>query len=72
MASGAHQVTILKLLAEVGAGCERLLAESIKDVPVRDVQADEIWEYVRLQGRDEDAEEHPGPGGGVLLLLHRA
>ncbi|HXO29946.1 MAG TPA: IS1 family transposase [Thermoanaerobaculia bacterium] len=47
--TGAHQVTILKLLAEVGAGCERLLTESIKDVPVRDVQADEVWGYVRCK-----------------------
>jgi transposase-like protein/IS1 family transposase len=47
--TGAHQVTILKLLAEVGAGCERLLSESIKDVPVRDVQADEVWGYVRCK-----------------------
>lgn len=47
--TGTHQVTILRLLAEVGAGCERLLAESIKDVSVRDVQADEVWGYVRCK-----------------------
>jgi transposase-like protein/IS1 family transposase len=47
--TGAHQGTILKLLAEVGAGCERLLSESIKDVQVRDVQADEVWGYVRCK-----------------------
>jgi len=47
--TGAHQVTILKLLAEVGAGCERLLAESIKGVAVRDVQADEVWGYVHCK-----------------------
>ena len=47
--TGAHQVTILKLLAEVGAGCERLLSETVKNVPVRDVQADEIWGYVHCK-----------------------
>ncbi|HLX08474.1 MAG TPA: hypothetical protein VKY89_11500, partial [Thermoanaerobaculia bacterium] len=47
--TGAHQVTILKLLAEVGAGSERLLAESIKGVAVRDVQADEVWGYVHCK-----------------------
>jgi transposase-like protein/IS1 family transposase len=47
--TGCHQVTILKLLTEVGAGCERLLAERVKDVPVRDVQADEVWGYVHCK-----------------------
>jgi transposase-like protein len=47
--TGAHQVTILKLLAEVGAGCERMLSELVKGVPVRDVEADEVWGYVHCK-----------------------
>jgi transposase-like protein/IS1 family transposase len=47
--TGCHQVTILKLLVEVGAGCERMLAERIKAVPVQDVQADEVWGYVHCK-----------------------
>jgi transposase-like protein/IS1 family transposase len=47
--TGLHRVTILRLLSEVGAGCERLLAAMVKDVPVQDVQADEVWGYVRCK-----------------------
>lgn len=41
--------TILKLLVQVGEGCERMMAETIKGVPVADVQADEIWTYIRAK-----------------------
>jgi transposase-like protein/IS1 family transposase len=41
--------TILKLLVQVGEGCERMMAETIKGVSVADVQADEIWTYVRAK-----------------------
>jgi IS1 family transposase len=41
--------TILKLLVQVGEGCERMLAETVKAVPVRDVQADELWTYIRAK-----------------------
>src|SRR5688572_12707745 len=41
--SGVHQGTILKLLVQAGEGCERMLAEQVRDVPVADVQCDELW-----------------------------
>jgi len=47
--TGTEKKTILRLLVQVGAGCERLLAETVKDVPVQDVQSDEIWGYVRCK-----------------------
>ncbi|HEV3074849.1 MAG TPA: IS1 family transposase [Thermoanaerobaculia bacterium] len=47
--TGCHQGTILKLLTEVGAGCEQLLSETVKNVAVEDVQADEVWGYVRCK-----------------------
>jgi transposase-like protein len=47
--TGCHQATILKLLTEVGAGCERMLAERIKGLAVRDVQGDEIWTYIGMK-----------------------
>jgi transposase-like protein len=47
--TGTEKKTILRLLAQVGADCERLLAERVKDVPVQDVQSDEVWGYVRCK-----------------------
>jgi transposase-like protein/IS1 family transposase len=45
--TGIEKKTILRLLVQVGEGCERLLSEVIKNVTVTDVQADEIWSYIR-------------------------
>lgn len=47
--TGVHRDTILDLLVLAGEKCERLLSEKIKNVPVRDVQADEIWGFVGMK-----------------------
>jgi IS1 family transposase len=40
-----HRDTILRLLVLAGERCQRLMEEKIKSLPVRDVQADEIWGF---------------------------
>lgn len=47
--TGTEKKTILRLLVQVGEGCERMLAETVKAVPVQDVQADELWTYIRCK-----------------------
>ncbi len=41
-----HHTTILKLLALAGEKCERIMAEKIRNVEVRDVECDELWAFV--------------------------
>jgi transposase-like protein len=41
-----HRDTILRLLVLVGETCEKLMGRVIVNVPVQDVQCDEIWGYV--------------------------
>lgn len=47
--TGAHQQTILDLLVIAGEKCERIMNAKIKDVPVKDVEADEIWSFVKMK-----------------------
>jgi transposase-like protein/IS1 family transposase len=42
-----HRDTILRLLVLVGGKCERIMGRLIVNVPVTDVQCDEIWAYVQ-------------------------
>lgn len=42
-----HHATILKLLALAGEKCERIMADKIRKVEVRDVEADEVRAYIR-------------------------
>lgn len=53
--TGVHRDTILDLLVLAGEKCERLLSERIKGLPVKDVQADEMWGFV---GMKEKAKKH--------------
>src|SRR5579863_949094 len=41
-----HHTTILKLLVLAGEKCERIMAEKIRNVQVRDVQCDELWAFI--------------------------
>lgn len=43
--TGLHRDTIMRLLVFAGQRCEALLGRMIVNVPVRDVQLDEIWGY---------------------------
>ena len=41
-----HRDTIMRLLVEVGSGCAKLMDETMRDLPCRRIQVDEIWAYV--------------------------
>ncbi len=43
--TGVHRDTILRLLVLAGGRCQRFMAERIVNLPVEDVQADEIWGF---------------------------
>ena len=45
--TGVHHGTILKILVVAGEKCEKLMGRVIVNVPVKDVQCDEIWGYVQ-------------------------
>jgi transposase-like protein/IS1 family transposase len=49
--TGIDQNTVMKILVLAGDRCERLLQSKIRNVPVSDVQCDEMWGFV---GRKEE------------------
>ena len=57
-----HHTTILKLLVLAGDKCERLLGRKLMNVPVRDVQADEIWSFIRKKEKMRKPSDAPGVG----------
>jgi transposase-like protein/IS1 family transposase len=44
--TGVHHGTILKLLVLAGEKCERIMANKIRNVEVRDVECDEVWAFI--------------------------
>jgi transposase-like protein/IS1 family transposase len=41
-----HRDTILKLLMKAGEKCERIMAKHVRNVSVRDVEVDEVWDFI--------------------------
>jgi transposase-like protein len=41
-----HHTTILKLLVLAGEKCERIMAQKVRNVQVRDVECDEVWSFI--------------------------
>lgn len=60
--SGLHRDTILKLLVIAGEKCEKLLGRLIVNVPVKDVECDEIWGFVGKKQRTLQPEDDPSFG----------
>jgi transposase-like protein/IS1 family transposase len=49
--TGMHQETILDLLVLAGQKAERIMNEKIKNIPVKDVESDELWGFVKFKNR---------------------
>ena len=56
--TGLHRDTIMDLLVLAGGRCERLMSERIQGVPVKAVQADEIWTFVKKKEKRRRESEH--------------
>lgn len=46
-----HRDTIMRLLVEVGGGCERLLDDRMRGLACRRLQVDEAWSFVGKKQR---------------------
>src|SRR5262245_55304221 len=46
--TGTNRNTILDLLLLMGERCEKLLSGRIKNVPVLDIQVDEVWGFIKM------------------------
>lgn len=47
--TGVNRNTIMSLIVTIGFRAKKFLAATVKDVPVADVQADEIWGFVGMK-----------------------
>ena len=55
--TGLHRDTILRLLLEAGRRCEKVMGRIIRNVPVKDVQCDEVWCFIRKKEAHKTPEE---------------
>ncbi len=70
--TGVHKVTILKLLNEAGEECEALLDSKMRDIPAKEIQADEIWTYVAKKQRKVRRSDGLGVGDQFIFVAMEA
>lgn len=66
--TGVHKTTVLNLLVLAGEGCERLMERRIHNVEVKDVQADEIWGFVKCKEKTKNLRGF-GEGAGDIYCF---
>jgi transposase-like protein/IS1 family transposase len=66
--TGVHHTTILKLLVLAGEKCEQLIARKVVNVPVKDIQADEIWSFVGKKQKAVRPEDDPNLGDAYCFV----
>jgi len=68
--TGLHRDTILRLLVVAGEKCEKLMGRLLVNIPVSDLQLDEIWSYVALkEGHKTPAQkEDEGTGDAYTFV----
>jgi IS1 family transposase len=62
--TGVDQNTIMKILVKAGEKCEKLMGRLIVNVPVKDVECDEIWGFVQKKEGHKAPEEAHNDGIG--------
>jgi IS1 family transposase len=60
--TGAAKNTVVKLLVELGEACDRFQDETLRNLPCKRIQADEIWSFVYAKQKNVP-EEHRGAFG---------
>jgi IS1 family transposase len=60
--TGLDQNTIMKALVLAGDRCEKVMARLIVKVPVKDVQADEIWSFIQKKEKQCGPDDDPNHG----------
>src|SRR5437868_6443262 len=49
--TGIHRDTVMRLGVRVGAGCQRIMDEKMRDLSCRQIQVDEVWRFIGMKKR---------------------
>jgi len=66
--SGLDRNTIMRVLVLAGAKCEQVSEKMIRNVPVRDVEADEIWSFIGKKEKKVQTDDDPTFGDAYCFV----
>jgi len=67
--TGTHRDTICRLTVRLGAACDRLHDETMRDLPCQRIEMDELWAFVRKKQRQVTAEDDPQQVGDAWCWI---
>lgn len=67
--TGIHRDTIMRLLVRVGNGCQKIMDETMRDLPCKYVQVDEIWAYVGKKQKQMTKEDDYAQTGDMWTYV---
>jgi hypothetical protein len=67
--NGVHRDAILQLMNRVGDGCAVIMDQTMRNLPCRDIRADEIWGYVAKKQRHVTVKDRPFTQGDMWTYV---
>ena len=67
--SGVHRDTIMRLLVRVGDTCEEIMDSTMKNLPCKNIEVDEIWSYVGKKQNHLTAQDNPWEKGDFYTFV---
>lgn len=67
--ANCHRDTVLRILKHAGQRSQKLLQKKLVDVPVKNVEADEIWTFVQRKTQGIDPEQDANSWGDFYIFL---
>ena len=67
--TGVHRDTIMRLMVRVGNSCQQIMDETMRDLPCRFVEIDEIWAFVGKKQRHLNKDDDPTQNGEMWTYV---
>ena len=67
--AGVHRDTIMRTLTRIGAGCEIIMDQTMRNLSCRNIQIDEIWGFVGKKQRHLTSKDNPFRNGDMWTYV---
>ncbi len=66
---GVHRDTIMRLLVRVGDSCEKIMDSTMRNLPCKDIEVDEVWSFVGKKQRHVKSQDNPNEVGDFYTFI---
>jgi IS1 family transposase len=67
--TGVHRDTIMGFMLKVGSTCEEIMDESMRNLPCKDIEVDEVWSFVGKKQRHVTINDDPNEVGDFYTFV---